>query len=67
MRSTSSPSTASAAAAAAAEAAGRAPDEVTVVAVTKTHGPELVRQAVAAAERRSRQLAANSGNGGRER
>lgn len=29
--------------------------------------PELVRQAVAAAERRSRQLAANSGNGGRER
>ena len=36
---------------AAAEAAGRAPEAVTVVAVTKTHGPGLIRQALDAGHR----------------
>ena len=37
--------------AAAAEAAGRAPEAVTLVAVTKTHGPGLIRQALDAGHR----------------
>ncbi len=37
--------------AAAAAAAGRAPETVTLVAVTKTHGPELIRQALDAGHR----------------
>lgn len=35
----------------AARVAGRAPDDITLVAVTKTHGPELVERAIAAGHR----------------